>query len=188
MADLGILKALGSSGGALSSTARTALSEAGLALTEAQVAALTHTEREALRQAERVSFGPGALDALVTEFASSHYLQRESAGACMEQLLLAFYELREDFPTSTSDQEIIQALKHAFDGEAAGSAELAATLAAEALSAGELGTGEPGCEGELAAYELVDDEGRVYRWDPDEWHDDITADGWMGERWEDSNE
>ena len=183
MADLGILQALGNSGGALGSTARKALSEAGLALTEAQVAALTHTEREALRQAERVSFGPGALDALVTEFASSHYLQRESAGACMEQLLLAFYELREDFPTSTSDQEIIQALKHAFDGEAAGSAELAASLAAD-----ELGTGEAGCEGELAAYELIDDEGRVYRWDPDEWHDDITADGWMGERWEDSNE
>ena len=169
MADLGILQALGSSGGALGSTARKALSEAGLALTEAQLAALTHTEREALRQAERVSFGPGALDALVTEFASSHYLQRESAGACMEQLLLAFYELR--------------ALKYAFDGEAAGSAELAASLAAEALS-----TGEGGNEGELAAYELVDDEGRVYRWDPDEWHDDITADGWMGERWEDSNE
>lgn len=183
MADLGILQALGSSGGALGSTARKALSEAGLALTEAQVAALTHTEREALRQAERVSFGPGALDALVTEFASSHYLQRESAGACMEQLLLAFYELREDFPASTSDQEIIQALKHAFDGEAAGSAELATSLATDELS-----TGEAGCEGELAAYELVDDEGRVYRWDPDEWHDDITADGWMGERWEDSNE
>ena len=183
MADLGILQALGSSGGALSSTAHKALSEAGLALTEAQVAALTHTEREALRQAERVSFGPGALDALVTEFASSHYLQRESAGACMEQLLLAFYELREDFPASTSDQEIIQALKHAFDGEAAGSAELAVSLAAEALS-----TGEAGREGELTAYELVDDEGRVYRWDPDEWYDDITADGWMGERWEDSNE
>ena len=183
MADLGILQALGSSSGALGSTAHTALSEAGLALTEAQVAALTHTEREALRQAERVSFGPGALDALVTEFASSHYLQRESAGACMEQLLLAFYELREDFPASTSDQEIIQALKHAFDGEAAGSAELAASLAAEALS-----TGEAGREGELAPYELIDDEGRVYRWDPDEWHDDITADGWLGERWEDGNE
>lgn len=183
MADLGILQALGSGCGALSGTARKALSEAGLALTGAQLAALAHTEREALAQAERVSFGPGALDALVTEFASSHYLQRESAGACMEELLLAFYELREDFPASTSDQEIVQALKHAFDGEAAGSAELAAPLAAEALSAGEGGN-----EGELAAYELVDDEGRVYRWDPDEWHDDITAEGWLGERWEDSYE
>ena len=183
MADLGILQALGSSGGALSSTARKALSEAGLALTGAQLAALAHTEREALAQAERVSFGPGALDALVTEFASSHYLQRESAGESIEELLLAFYELREDFPASTSDQEIVQALKHAFDGEAAGSAELAAPLAAEALSAGEGGN-----EGELAAYELVDDEGRVYRWDPDEWRDDITAEGWLGERWEDSYE
>lgn len=178
MAELGILQALGS-GGALSSTARRALDEAGLTLTGEQVAALAHTEREALAQAERVSFGPGALDAIVTEFAGSHYLQRESAGARIEELLLAFYELREDFHASTSDQEIIGELKRAFDGEAAGSAELAVSLAAEALSAGEAGS-----EGELAAYELVDDEGRVYRWDPDEWHDDITADGWLGESWE----
>lgn len=178
MVDLGVLQVLdGASGAALGSAARRALSEAGLALTGAQVQALARTEREALAEVERVSFGPGALSAIIEEFASSPYLLQDRLEPLMRELLGAFYELREEFPASTGDHEIIAELRRAFDGEAAGSVEQAAACALDSLRA---------CSAadDLAAYELVDDEGRVYRWDPDEWHDDITADGWLGERWE----
>lgn len=183
MADLAFLQVLGSAGGgaALGSAARTALSEAGIALSSTQVEALACAEREALAASQRVSFGPGALDALVTEFASSPYVQRENAESLLHELLAAFYELREDNAAHVSDQQIIGELKRAYNGEAAGSVELAASLAADALSAAAM-------HDELSAYELVDDEGRVYRWGPQEWHDDITAEGWLGERWEDDYE
>lgn len=38
------------------------------------------------------------------------------------------------------------------------------------------------CEG-IRAYEITDEDGLLYCWDPDEWLDDVTADGWHGERW-----
>ncbi|MGN0072713.1 MAG: DUF6323 family protein [Coriobacteriales bacterium] len=184
MADVGVLQlleSLGSGKAALSSVAQGALDQAGLVLTGAQVEALACVERDALAAQERVSFGPGALDSIVAAFAGSPYVQQDSIEPLMHELLGAFYELREDFPAQVSDQEIVRELSGAFDGEAAGSTELAAAIAERTLH-------EAMAADELAAYELIDDEGNVYRWDPQEWHDDITADGWLGERWEEDYE
>lgn len=72
-----------------------------------------------------------------------------------------------------TDQEIVGALRDCFDGEAAGDVELALSLSKDGLSS---------CEG-MRAYEITDEDGLLYRWDPDEWLDDVTADGWHGERW-----
>lgn len=72
-----------------------------------------------------------------------------------------------------TDQEIVEALRDCFDGEAVGDVGLALSLSKDGLSS---------CEG-IPAYEITDEGGLLYRWDPDEWLDDVTADGWHGERW-----
>lgn len=79
----------------------------------------------------------------------------------------------DDLPAQVTDQEIVEALRDCFDGEAAGDVELAPSLSKDGLSS---------CEG-MRAYEITDEDGLLYRWDPDEWLDDVTADGWHGERW-----
>ncbi|MBQ3300961.1 MAG: hypothetical protein IJH04_02190, partial [Eggerthellaceae bacterium] len=101
-----------------------------------------------------------------------------NAAEVLVGLTEAFYELREGFPAFITDVEILESLADAFDGDAAGDVGLAAALASESL-AGRL---------DYSTYEIADDDGNVYRWDLDEWHDDVTADGWCGERWEDDDE
>ena len=53
------------------------------------------------------------------------------------------------------------------DGEAAGDVEPALSLSKDSILS---------CEG-MRAYEITDEEGLLYRWDPDEWLDDVIADG-----------
>ncbi|MBQ9001552.1 MAG: hypothetical protein IJ087_06845, partial [Eggerthellaceae bacterium] len=77
-----------------------------------------------------------------------------------------------------TDAEILELLSDAFDGDAAGAVGLAAALTSASLAR----------RLDYSTYEIADDDGNVYRWDPDEWHDDVTADGWCGERWEDDDE
>ena len=149
----------------------------GLTLTAEQVRDIVEAESACLAECKRVSFGESAAVRLVREFAGSPFMSGNPAEALLE-LTEAFYELREGFPASISDAEILESLADAFDGDAAGDAGLAAMLTGESLTR----------RLDYSAYEIADDDGNVYRWNPDEWHDDVTADGWGGERWEDVDE
>ncbi len=148
--------------------------DAGLRLTTQQVGELAEVEHACLREAQRVSFGATAAPVLIEALADSPCLTGAGAFETLSDLTEAFYDLRGDFPAQTTDLEIIDALKEAFDGEAQGDVSLAASLAREALASRD----------GLPAYEIADDSGSVYRWDPDEWRDDIEAAGWDGERWD----
>lgn len=151
-----------------------AVREAGLVLTPQQVDELAEAECACLTRARRVSFGATAAPTLVRVLASSPCFAGADVFEQLMDLVEAFYDLREDFPAQTTDLEIIEALREGFDGEAQGDAALAASLAREALAARE----------RQAGYEITDDHGRVYRFDPAEWHDDTEAPGWDGERWD----
>lgn len=166
---------------AIGPAAQRELRAAGLSLSREQAACIAESERAALREAGRVCFGARASDGVIEAFASSPYMMQETLGDVLAEAVEAFYELREEFDVNIPDQEIIDELRCAFDSDASGSIARALDIAGDALRAVQ-------AQDALADYELVDDEGRVYRWDPDEWRDDITATGWFGERWEDDYE
>ncbi len=149
----------------------------GLTLTAEQVRDIAEAESACLVEYGRVSFGKSAAVRVVHEFAESPFMSGNAAEALLE-LTEAFYELREGFPASITDTEILESLADAFDGEATGDAGLAAALTNESLTR----------RLDYSTYEIADDDGNVYRWNPDEWHDDVTAEGWCGERWEDVDE
>lgn len=149
----------------------------GLTLTAEQVRHIAEAESACLAEYGRVSFGESAAVRVVREFAESPFISGNAAEVLVG-LTEAFYELREGFPAFITDVEILESLADAFDGDAAGDVGLAAALASESL-AGRL---------DYSTYEIADDDGNVYSWDLDEWHDDVTADGWCGERWEDDDE
>lgn len=150
----------------------------GLSLTPDQIRDIAETESNCLSEYGRISFGKSASEQIVSEFAASPFIAGNDTVRTFMELTEAFFELREDFPARFTDVEIIETLREAFDGEAAGDTALATALASEEISRQHL----------LSVYEIVDDDGNVYRWDPEEWHDDVIADGWYGERWEDFDE
>ena len=149
----------------------------GLTLTSEHARDIAEAESACLAECGRVSFGESAAARIVREFEKSPFMPGNAAEVLLE-LTEAFYELREGFPASITDAEILESLADAFDGEAAGDVGLAATLTSESLVR----------RLDYSTDEIADDDGNVYRWDPDAWHDDVTADGWYGERWEDADE
>ena len=152
--------------------------ESGLVLTAEQMREIAEVESACLVESKRMSFGESAAVRVIREFGASPFLAEDAAAESISKLTEAFYELREDYPASISDAEILELLGEVFNGDAAGDVSLAAALAGEALS-GQL---------DYSTYEIADDDGNVYRWNPDEWCDDVMAIGWDGERWEDVDE
>ena len=149
-----------------------AMQDAGCNLSNREVEEVVRTEAACLAESGRICFGEGVSARLIRAFSDSAYFTGNAANTLMD-LVESFYELRDDLPAQVTDQEIVEALRDCFDGEAAGDVGLALSLSKDSLSS---------CEG-MRAYEIADEDGLLYRWDPDEWLDDVTADGWYGERW-----
>lgn len=163
---------------AVQSNIEKAAREAGLALAAEQACDIAEAEAICVADSRRVSFGESASVRIIHAFAESPYVEGRTTAASIVQLVESFYDLREDHPARITDDEIVESLREALDGDAAGDAGLATMLARESLS-GRWGS---------SPYAIADDDGNVYRWDPEEWRDDVTADGWCGERWEDVDE
>ena len=152
--------------------------DAGITLSAEEARAIAASEGTCLAACGRVSFGESAAIRLVRMFGDSPFLAGVTIGSTLMELVEAFYSLREDFPATITDEEILEALRDTFDGEAAGDVGLALPRTRNSLAESQTNT----------AYEITDDDGKVYRWNPEEWHDDVMADGWYGERWEDIDE
>lgn len=149
-----------------------AMRDAGCNLSNREVEEVVRTETACLAESGRICFGEGASALLIWTFSDSAFFTGNVVNTLMD-LVESFYELRDDLPAQVTDQEIVEALRDCFDGEAAGDVGLALSLSKDSLSS---------CEG-MQAYEITDEDGLLYRWDPDEWLDDVAADGWYGERW-----
>lgn len=152
-----------------------AAAAAELQLTAEQARSIAQVEGACLERSHRVQFAEGAAASLVRQIGGSSYLAGPQTAQTLEDLVEAFYDLREDLPAHVTDMQIIEQLHKSFEAQAAGDAELAAAAAQDALQA-QLR--------EDLAYEIVDDDGKVYSFDPQEWHDDVQAPGWLGERWD----
>ena len=149
-----------------------AMRDTGCNLSNREVEEVVRTEAAYLAESGRVCFGEGVSARLIRAFSDSAYFTGDAANTLMD-LVESFYELRDDLPAQVTDQEIVEALRDCFNGEAAGDVGLALSLSKDSLSS---------CEG-IPAYEIADEDGLLYRWDPDEWLDNVKVDGWYGERW-----
>lgn len=118
------------------------------------------------------------LEAYDTNTGSLEERQREIVdydGTGLEQSVPAPFNLADDFglPAAT-DAAVSRAAEAAYEREG----KEAANAVLHAL-------GMEATVEDLANYELSGPDGQAYRWNPDEWEDDISADGWDGERWSD---
>ena len=127
----------------------------GLALTEEQMSGLMHRRVEALRATGRVEFGRGVLTEIVTSFCDSPYLVQDTLENDLADIQDAFYRLKEDSEEELPDQDLIDAMKHAFDTEANGSVEYLGSMPASRFT--EIANGLRGDEhavwSEAEAYE-----------------------------------
>ncbi|NCB64181.1 MAG: hypothetical protein EOM52_11380 [Clostridia bacterium] len=104
----------------------------GLVFTEEQALVLSQARESALRHTARLEFGAGILPKLVLAFRDSPELPGEDPVALLSELTDIFYEFKNETLDALTDDELLAAMKAAFDGPCHGSTEL---LAARDLSA-----------------------------------------------------
>lgn len=159
------------------------LSLGGLTVTYEEARKLAESRAELLAASGRIEFGTPAIVGIAEEMATSPYIEQDTIADVLSVLQEAFYGLRSDIEADVPDIEILEALRRCFDACGGSAAEVASLPAyevmrfsAEYLQALERERDE--------GYVIVDDEGRAYALDSDEWDYDEHSDGWDGERWE----
>ena len=97
----------------------------GLSLTEEQMMGIVERRREALQATGRVEFGRGALRDIVAAFCGSPYLRQETYEETITGLQDVFYRYKEEAEDEggIADDELITAMRTAFDERAHGSVE-----------------------------------------------------------------
>lgn len=104
----------------------------GLRLTEQQMIGLVERRTEALRATGRVEFGRGVVRELVRGFCDSPYLSQENYEDTIADVQDVFYRSKEDAEVDggepMADDDLVEALRYAFDHEAAGSTEALADM------------------------------------------------------------
>lgn len=105
----------------------------GLRLSETQLRALEDRRDRALRETGRVEFGGGILKQLILTFCGSPYLLQQEYEETLAALQDAFYALKNETGDRIPDDELIDAMRRAYDGKAGGSVEALAGLTPEEL-------------------------------------------------------
>ena len=160
------------------------LAIAGLSITREDALMLAVQRADSLAETERVEFGPPAVAVIAEIVAESPFLTQANLANVLAELQNAFYALRDDLPIDVPDAEIVEALRSCFDAHEGDVAEVAALPREEVMAFSEeyrLSF----VAAEREGYRIVDDEGRVYAFNPTEWDYDEQADGWDGEGWSD---
>ena len=160
------------------------LAAGGLSITREDYRMLAERRAEALADTERVEFGLPAIFEVAGAVAGSPYLSQTSLAEVLAELQDAFYLLRDDLPVEAPDAEIAEALRNCFDAYEGDAIEVAALPRDEVMTFSEEYRLTQNAEDE-GSYRIVDDEGRVYTFDPVEWDYDEQATGWDGEGWSD---
>lgn len=95
----------------------------GLALTEEDVRELLVKRKENLREQQRIEFGEGILPKLIFTFCDSPYVYQRNYVEVLMQLQEIFYQYKNETLDELTDDELLEEMKIAFDGECAGSVE-----------------------------------------------------------------
>lgn len=109
----------------------------GLSLTQEQMQGLVERRQAALRATGRVEFGRGVLREIVLGFCDSPFLIQNSYEETVAGIQDVFYRRKEDAELGepVADDDLIEALRDAFDNEAAGSVEALEALSLKSLRA-----------------------------------------------------
>ncbi|MDD3192595.1 MAG: DUF6323 family protein [Oscillospiraceae bacterium] len=102
----------------------------GLVLTEQQALALAQTRTNALNENKRIELNGGIVDKLILAFCNSPYIEKDTYEDTLHELIRLFYDLKNNTWDTVSDNDLIEFMKHAFNGYCHGSLEL---LSGEAL-------------------------------------------------------
>ena len=106
----------------------------GLVLTEAQALALTQNRDAALQRTARLEFGGGILPKLILAFRDSPNLLGGEPVEILSELTDIFYEYKNETMDAFTDDELLSAMRTAFDGPCRGSTELLAAQELDALA------------------------------------------------------
>lgn len=95
----------------------------GLLLSEEDAKKLVERRKEDLREQQRIEFGEGILPKLIFTFCDSPYLYQENYVETISRLQEIFYLYKNESMDELSDDELLDFMKRAFDGECEGSLE-----------------------------------------------------------------
>lgn len=159
------------------------LGAGGLCVTSEEARLIADSRAKMLSEVERVEFGTPAIVPIVEAVVTSPYLSHGCLADDLIELQGVFYRVRDELAAEVPDVETIDALRGCLD--ACGGVNLVASLDTEEImrysedytSAADSVAGD--------GYRLVDDGGRVYVFNEDEWAYGEQAAGWDGERWTD---
>lgn len=108
----------------------------GLTLTDKELIALVNKRRAALADTGRVEFCEGILKKLILSFCDSPYIMQEDWEETLAELQDCFYYFKKESHDTLTDDELILAMKDAFDGECEGSVAFLEGSVLEALCHG----------------------------------------------------
>ena len=95
----------------------------GLTLTKEDAKMLAESRKTELREQRRVEFGEGILPKLIFTFCDSPYIAQEDYVDTIARLQEIFYLYKNESMDELTDDELLEYMKNAFDGECKGELE-----------------------------------------------------------------
>ncbi|MGN0391200.1 MAG: DUF6323 family protein [Wujia sp.] len=93
----------------------------GLSLSEQDAVMLVRERTRSLKEQQRVEFGKGVLEKLILAFCDSDYIGQDEYAETIARLQDIFYLYKNESMDVWTDDELIERMKEAFDGECQGS-------------------------------------------------------------------
>lgn len=95
----------------------------GLVLTAEDAKILVERRKEDLKEQQRIEFGEGILPKLIFTFCDSPYIYQDNYVDTIIRLQEIFYSYKNEVMNELTDDELLDFMKNAFDGECKGSLE-----------------------------------------------------------------
>ena len=106
----------------------------GLVLSTEDAKLLAAKRRDTLKEQQRVEFGEGILPKLIFTFCDSCYIDQNNYVETIGRLQEIFYQYKNETMDELSDDELLESMREAFDGECEGSLEFLEETAMERIA------------------------------------------------------
>ncbi len=106
----------------------------GLVLSKEDAKVLATKRRDTLKEQQRVEFGEGILPKLIFAFCDSCYIDQNNYVETIGRLQEIFYQYKNETMDELSDDELLESMREAFDGECEGSLEFLEETAMERIA------------------------------------------------------
>lgn len=95
----------------------------GISITEEDALVLMDDRKYSLKDKQRVEFGEGILPKLINAFCDSEYIYKDNFLETIGRLQDVFYEYKNESMDEINDDELIDFMRDAFNGECEGSVD-----------------------------------------------------------------